>query len=63
MTKVKAFLDNLLGKFISRKLLVFGICTWALLLDKVPADQWVNVAMIYIGGQSIVDITTILKAK
>lgn len=56
----KAIIDIILNKFVSRKLLVFAICTWALLIDKIDADNWVYVAIVYIGGQSIVDY---VKAK
>ena len=63
MTKIKALLDNFLGKFISRKLLVFLIVTWALFVDKVDAVNWVNVAMIYIGGQTVIDSIAKLRGK
>ncbi|MCK4245546.1 MAG: hypothetical protein KAX20_07980 [Candidatus Omnitrophica bacterium] len=57
----KGLLDNILGRFSSRKLLVWGIATAALFYAKIPADQWVNISVAYISGQSVVDVFKILK--
>ena len=58
---MKAFIDLILSKFISRKLLVFLIVTVALFYDKVNGKEWVNVAMVYIGTQAVID--SIIKLR
>lgn len=63
MTRIKAILDLWLGKFVSRKLLVFLICTLALFLSIVNGNEWVNVAMVYIGSQAAVDAVVKLRQK
>jgi len=59
--KMKAFIDIILSKFISRKLLVFLIVTIALFYDKVNGKEWINVAMVYIGTQAVID--SIIKLR
>jgi len=58
---MKAFIDIILSKFISRKLLVFLIVTIALFYDKVNGKEWINVAMVYIGTQAVID--SIIKLR
>ena len=64
MTKIKQlvnkvaqipFIDMVLGKAISKKLTVFLIGTIFLYLSKLDSEQWVNLAMVYISGQSVID--------
>ena len=50
------FLDRILSKAISRKLLVFAVATGLLLANTaMDAETWGWVALVYIGGQSAVD--------
>jgi len=49
------FLDNYLGKFISRKLFVFAISCVLMGFGLLDSGDWVMIAAIYIGGQSIID--------
>ena len=58
---MKAFIDIIVSKFISRKLLVFLIVTIALFYDKVNGKEWINVAMVYIGTQAVID--SIIKLR
>ena len=52
----KGMLDIIQEKIISRKLLVF-ICATALLASaQLDPETWGMIAMIYIGGQTAVDV-------
>ena len=64
MTKIKQivnkvaqipFIDMILGKAISKKLTVFFIGTIFLYLSKLDSEQWVSLAMVYIGSQAVID--------
>jgi hypothetical protein len=56
-------IDNFLGKWASRKLLVFVIGTFLCLSGMVESSDWVTMASIYIGSQAIVDLTKVYKSK
>ena len=49
------FLDNILAKVVSRKLMVFMISTGLLWADKVTSDDFVFIACCYIGVQGAID--------
>ena len=53
--KDKGVLDAVQEKVISRKLLVFGVATALLWWSGLDADTWGMIAMIYIGGQTVID--------
>ena len=59
--KKKGFLDRLQEKVVSRKLLVFltatGLMAWSLL----DPETWGMVAIVYIGGQSVIDTVKMYK--
>lgn len=55
------FFDRILNATVSKKLSVFFIATGLCLWGQLDGDQWVNVAMIYIGGQSVID--TVIKLR
>lgn len=60
----KGVLDKTLQKVISRKLLVWGTATIALFGGVVPAAEWVQICLLYIGSQAAVDVvSTYLRAK
>ena len=48
-------IDQILGRIISRKFFVFltatGLLTWA----NLDSDTWGMIAVIYIGGQTVID--------
>jgi len=49
-------LDEIVGKLISRKLVVFLIATIFIYLGKLESQQWVEIAMVYVGSQAAVDL-------
>lgn len=53
--------DKFLGKFVSRKLLVFTTATALLYLSELDADTWGLIAVIYVGGQSVIDAVKTYK--
>ena len=48
-------LDKILGKVVSRKLLVFATATVLLAQYGLDPDTWGMIAIVYIGGQSVID--------
>ena len=59
----KEKIDLFLGKFISRKLMVFGISVVALFSDKITGDNWIILSTAYIGIQGVTDIVQKLRNK
>ena len=59
--KEKGVLDALQEKAVSRKLLVFIVATCLLVWSTLDPSDWSMIALIYIGGQSAVDIAKIWK--
>ena len=53
--------DRLLGKLVSRKLLVFSTATALLALSELDAETWGLIAVIYVGGQSVIDAVKTYK--
>jgi len=58
---MKAKIDAFLGKWASRKLMVFIIATLLNIFGDVGSGDWVTIAAIYIGGQTIIDAVAKLK--
>ena len=54
-------LDVVLSKVISRKLLVFGVATGLFAWFGLDPDTWGLIAMIYVGGQSVIDTVKVWK--
>ena len=48
-------LDKVMGRLISRKFFVFLTATGLLTYNFLDADSWGMIAMIYIGGQTVID--------
>ena len=59
----KPVLDALIGKLISRKLTVFIIATFFAYIAYLTPEQWMEIAKLYIGVQSVIDVTTVIKNK
>ncbi len=55
------FLDIVMGKILSRKLLVFITATSLLVWAGLDSDIWGMIAMCYIGGQSAIDFAKVWK--
>tara|TARA_R110000868_G_scaffold232166_1_gene485661 strand:+ start:359 stop:568 length:210 start_codon:yes stop_codon:yes gene_type:complete len=56
-----AILDKFLGKWASRKLLVFGLATILIFLGKIDSNDWTYIAIAYVVVQGLVDAKTIIK--
>ena len=54
-------MDIILGKVVSRKLLVFGTATGMFMWYGLDPDTWGMIAMIYVGGQSVIDTVKVWK--
>ena len=58
MEKVKAFLDKMTEKVISRKFLAWITATGLAAYGMLESDDWVAVTVMYIGSQALVDLAT-----
>jgi hypothetical protein len=47
--------DKIIGRLISRKFFVFLTATALLMSNFLNADTWGMIAIIYIGGQTVID--------
>ena len=56
MEKVKAFLDRMTEKVISRKFLAWVTATVLTLHQVVESSDWVAVTVMYIGSEALVDL-------
>jgi hypothetical protein len=54
-------MDVVLSKAISRKLFVFLVATGLLVWADLDPDTWGLIAMIYVGGQSVIDTVKVWK--
>ena len=52
----RSLLDKVLQRAISRKLLVFLTATGLMTLSSLDSETWGLIAIVYIGGQSVVDM-------
>ena len=52
--------DNFLGKWASRKLVVFIIATILMFAGKLESTDWTYLAIAYIAMQGFVDVTTLM---
>lgn len=48
-------IDRIVGRIISRKFFVFLTATGLLAWTSLDSETWGMIAMIYIGGQSVID--------
>ncbi len=48
-------IDRVVGRVISRKFFVFLTATGLMAWANLESDTWGMIAMIYIGGQSVID--------
>jgi|TARA_R110000824_G_scaffold50533_7_gene141073 hypothetical protein len=58
MEKVKAYLDTLTEKVISRKFLAWLTATGLAAYGTLASEDWVAVTVMYIGSQALVDLAT-----
>lgn len=62
MTFMKGQVDKLLEKYLSRKLLVWITSTALLAAERISGDEWVAIALAYIGSQAVVDLAAKWKS-
>ena len=53
---MKHLIDTTVSKFLSRKLLVWLTSTALLLSSHINGEQWIAIALVYIGSQAAADI-------
>jgi len=58
---MKAKIDEFLNSWISKKLMVFVVATSLSFSDKLTGEQFVNVALMYIGTQGAIDAVKALR--
>ena len=56
-------IDIFLGKWASRKFMVWGVATLLALFSNLESSDWVVISSIYIGSQAVVDLSKIYKNK
>jgi len=59
--EMKAKIDAFLNSWISKKLMVFIVATILAFSSKLTGDQFVNVAIMYIGTQGAIDAIRSLR--
>jgi len=59
--ETKELLDKVVGRLVSRKLLVWGTATTLAVLGSVTSEDWVAVSLVYIGSQAAVDLATVWR--
>ena len=52
---IRAMTDKVLGKLISRKLLVFLTATGLMAYSTLDSETWGMIAIVYIGSQGAID--------
>ena len=57
----KGYLDKILEKAISRKLVVFLTATGLMTFSNLDSETWGMIAIVYIGGQAVVDTMRIYR--
>lgn len=60
---MRAAVDEILNKYISRKLMVFAIGTALALFGRVESSDWVDLSMVYIGTQGAIDFIVQLRKQ
>lgn len=59
---MKAKLDKILSKLISRKLSVFIVACFFIGFGSINSADWTLLALVYIGGQTVIDMVKAYKA-
>jgi len=62
MEKVKPFVDGIIGRLLSRKLMVWMTATYFMLVgEALTSSDWVAISLAYIGMQGVADIAATWK--
>ena len=59
---MKARIDAILNRYVSRKLMVFVVASFGLFSQTLTSSDWVIIAGIYIGTQGAIDAIAKLKS-
>ena len=54
-------IDQILNRYVSRKLMVFVVASFGLFSHTLTSSDWVIIAGIYIGTQGVIDAIAKLK--
>ena len=57
----RELLDKVVGRLVSRKLLVWGTATALAIVGSVTSEDWVAVSLVYIGSQAAVDLASVWR--
>ncbi len=52
---MKARIDKILNRYVSRKLMVFVVASFGLFSATLTSSDWVTIAAVYIGTQGAID--------
>tara|TARA_R110000765_G_scaffold47601_1_gene97712 strand:+ start:177 stop:356 length:180 start_codon:yes stop_codon:yes gene_type:complete len=58
---MKAKIDTILKKYVSRKLMVFVVASFGLFSQTLTSSDWVTIAAVYIGTQGVIDAIAKLR--
>jgi hypothetical protein len=59
----KGVTDKIIGRLVSRKLMVWATATWALLFTgNLTSGDWVTISLVYIGSQAAIDLAVAWKS-
>lgn len=58
---MRARLDKILNRYISRKLMVFVVASFGLFSQTLTSSDWVTIAAVYIGTQGVIDAIAKLR--
>jgi len=62
MEKVKPFVDGIIVRLLSRKLMVWMTATYFMLVgEALTSSDWVAISLAYIGMQGVADIAATWK--
>ena len=61
MTSKSGALDKIFGKVASRKLMVWMTATALMSISALESEHWVWISIVYLGGQSAIDIFERIK--
>ena len=58
---MRAMVDKALGKFFSRKLMVWLTATGLMAFSNLSSSDWVAISLVYIGTQGLADLAATWK--
>jgi len=61
ITSKSGALDKIFGKVASRKLMVWMTATALMSISALESEHWVWISIVYLGGQSAIDIFERIK--